>query len=176
MIPVIRNKWCSKESCSEPPLRPICPGPAGSPAGPRHQLNQPAICFAGHPCSSAAGVRVPGADPSCFGPWRCLNPRDHRLPAGSSLPSVAKATEACRNRARTMKFLQFGITGTHFHIKTTKEPSSCMLLSLTLLHTHSPAKGGDKLSPQTGQFSPISKPCFKHTSGKLEQPKKKKNH
>lgn len=116
-----------------------------------------------------------GAAPSHFGAWHCLSLSDHWLRAASSLPSVAKARETCRNGARNLKFLQFGITETHMHIKTVEEPGSHLLLSLTLLHTCSPAKGGNKLSPQTGRFSPVGTPGFKHTSGKLEQTAKKKN-
>jgi len=83
-----------------------------------------------------------------------------------ALPSQWKIAE---NGARDLKFPQFGITRTHILIKTIEKTSSHMLLSLTVFHTRSPEKGGDKLFPQTGASSHISKPGFKYTSGKLEQ-------
>lgn len=82
--------------------------------------------------AAAQGSGCLGAAPSHFGPWCCLSPRDRWLWAASSLPSLANAMEACRNGARNLKFLQFGITRTHIHIKTTEESGSHMLLSLTL--------------------------------------------
>lgn len=140
-----------------------------------YNTNPTSLHFAlsGIPAAASQGSGHLGATASHFGPWHCLSPRDHRLQAVSSLPAVAKARETHRYGTRILKFLQFEITGTHIHIKTIKDPSSHMLLSLTLLHTCSSAKGGDKLSPQKGDFSHISKPCFKHTGGKWEQPGKK---
>lgn len=90
----------------------------------------------------------------------------------SFLPNVAKTEETCRNGARYLTFLQFGITRTHIHITAVIESSCHMLLFLTLLCTHRPEEG-HKLTPQTREFPHVSKRGFKNTSGKSEKPAKR---
>lgn len=93
-----------------------------------------------------------GTAPSCFIPGTA----SAKGIISSFLPNIAKTVETCRNGAKYLIFLQFGITRTHIHIKTIEMSNCPMLLFLTLLQTCWPE--GDKLTPQTREFSHVSNP------------------